>query len=1143
MAKKSELIIAKARRIVGDMWRHLGFIKYIIVTFVLLILASVIAVTIWARIKPIAEYRSSVEKLIESRLLVDDVQIKSVQWAFELSSLSIGIEATELSYKDLNRAIEGAVPSLKVLWTPWKLMLGSVAISVRADESTWQLGEKTSLQMPNAPRISILKNISQPTFLESRMDVYLRGEGLTVAVAAKNDSVVLLEAVKVRGAILGLKSHFDGQVSAHVRKSSDLGLLSGRLIVDWKGAFQYVDRSLVGISVDTAKIDFSDSNIDGWGLFKSPKEALHATFGIQLLVNDDGEFSTVDVKGGKFKFADLNFVFDGDQKNASGAAFKWVLENQQLNNNKLPFQILHQAKASGPIQAEGRVSLTNTWDFSSLWSLRANGINFKAVELGDQFDPRSEGKIVFNLAFDGGLEDEILSFTTFQLKLDAKEALLISKNKAFTKPVGQEAQIQFLADVQDDRLSIKPSFFEWADFKVDVKGQVEGLSQYLFHEKEADFQLEANTGKVDISRIAPLLNFLKQNPVPSGNLEFAAAVSGSLGKKSLAKQLEDKELAWRIDRLSLSAFKAGLDTGVWSSKLKDSGYYLDGVIHSDLSLRARGRGYLIQTSNVQADIDLTDAEFVWADEFRKLRGVAGKLKLGLVSVPNKIEFKSSRAVFLDTGINFSGVLNQGSRSRIALSFERPIDLAKWRGFFRAREDFPLQGTVESKLFLSLLTTPDQMDGGIDWRRVGLTGSLKFQNVSGLRGPLSSLDQASGDLSFSSGKVELTNLKTKIGSHEFLSNGFIQPVGQRGAISFYDLASAKQWNADLDIKAKNLDVFGVLKKIYPSLQRNKEQGANSLEPAQWLGAQEMSLLSTWPLLEKVNFKTRWRLDDLRAGPWMLSKVDAELSHLNDKLRFGVKKSNWKNGSNFSGSGVLDFKPKGGASSLPLSGTWNLGRAPLRDLLALWDLRETKVIEGLFSGSLVYAIEKSVSPQNQDVVRLNFDGQVSNADHAVMKIIKPQLETKLRELQVSQNCFAAKWGGKFSAWSAGGDALQIDQASWTSGTTKVDWSVKADQEEQASITGKWLPSATCLGVKAAKCWSAVALAESNLGHFVVRGPWDKLSLTWPKGGVDKVRDCINQAGGASPASASSKDVVSDTDIKKAADLKNYLKKNAN
>jgi len=1140
MPNRVQEILQKIQKGFYGVWRHLGLIKYLLVAVVLTLLAAIVSVSIWARVKPIGEYRAQVETELRKRLGVDELKIKGLHWAVDWSSFSIGVRAQDVEYRDEARAVEGAVPNLLVVWSPLKLLTGSLTVRLDFDKSTWQMGERDAPGRPVKPVVSRFRGMKQPTFWEKRVDVVFAGEDVSIAVAVKNNDVVWFDRVNLEASLEGLRSHFTGHANADFAKSSALGKLSGTLELDWRGVFQYVDHNLVGLSIDEAKVNFSKSTIDGWGLYKSEHDPLVADFGVQVLINEEGEFTTVDVKGGKLKFADLNFAFDGDQKNASGSAFKWILENQQLNREKLPFQIIHQAAATGRVQAEGRVALSKGWDFSAMWSLRANGINLKAIELAQQFNPRSEGVIVFNLAFDGGYEEATLHSSGFQMKIDAEKALLISKDKTFTKPAGQSAQVQVQADIVGDKLTLKPSFFEWADFRADLKGQVENISDYLLRDAESAYQLEAHTGKVDISRIAPLLSFLRQNPVPSGILEFAGSVSGTVGKKSWREQLESRELAWRVDRFSLLDFRAGMDTGMW--RPKEMGYYLDGILAADLSLRGRGRGYLVQSSNAQASVDVSDAEFVWADEFRKPAGVSGRLKLGLTSVPNRLEFKSSQLSLLDTTIDFSGVLNQGARSRIALSVQRPIDLSKWRASFRARPEVPLQGTVEPKLFLSLLTTPDQMDGGIDWRRVGVSGEMKFQNVRGLRGVLSEVDETSGTLRFAGGKIHSDRTSLRIGNHRLTVSGAMNPVGQRGEISFYDLAAAKRWDASLDIGAAKVHVAGLLKSLYPALKAGDQQRhSTSLAPSEWLDPPEIASLREWSLVKHVNLESRWNVKTLEIGAWTFHDANASLSSREGKVKYAVNRAKWLESSTVKGAGNWDLMPRGGAShGLPLSGTWTWNEAPIGEILSRWDVRDAKVLRGRFTGTQTYAVEKSSGVNDdRDFGKVNFDGTLRDADHSFLKLVRTSVDEVRRDLGLTGACFAPQWRGKFVAWTAGDAQLKVEDADWSGEGARLQWSMKALAGDPSVVVGYWTPTDACLGAPVAECWQSVRRAEPDLGRFVLNGKWDKLNLSWKQGVWAKVQECLR----ANVKTPEEKRAISANETQDAEALKTYLKKNVN
>lgn len=1138
-------IVEKLRKFLDGIWSHLGFIKYVLVALVLSALALTVSLIVWSRIRPISEYRSVIQAQLKKVLHADTLQIQGVDWAWHWQTLSIGIEGKDVVYKDDARHLEGAIPALKVMWSPLKIFLGSLSITAQIDESTWQIGGGGSSLAANLNQKPLLRGLTRPNFWQRRRDIHIEGEGLNVSAVIGPGNPVLFSDASLKSSLLGGHSYFDGSADAHISKSSELGSYDGRLELDWSGAFQFVDGALVGISVDHSRVDFSNSKINGWGILKEKEDPLKANFGIQMLVNDEGEFTTVDVKEGKLKFGDLNFAFDGDQKNASGAAFKWILENQQLNKNRLPFQILRQAKVSGPVQAEGRVSISKAWDFSALWSLRANGLNFKAAELKDQFDPHTEGMIVFNLAFDGGYESGMFHSSGFQLKLEGKDALLISKTKAFKKPMGQAAQLQILFDIADNVLTLKPSFFEWSNFRFDANGKIESLSEYLLRDREAPFQMEAHTSRLDISKLAPLLSFLKQNPVPSGILELSGAVSGSFSKKSLLQQFEDRELAWRIDQFSLSDFVAGIDSGALLAKEKDEGYSVDGVFKANLSARARGRGNLVQSSNVQADVNFTDAEIIWANQFRKPKGIAGRLKTSLNSVPNKVEFKSSRLTFLDNDIDFSGTLNQGSPSRIFLSLQKSIDLKQWRGFFRTRDDVFLQGMVRPQLYLSLLTAPDQMDSGIDWRRIGLAGTLSFKDLRGVLGTLSVFDNSSGLVKFSDGRVSLNNVSTSIANQRVTLNGFIKPLGQRGDVSFYDIAAAKEWDANLAVSSDKIDVptllrglrSGVLSKV------DGERSKNSLEPRTWLNADEIDGLRSWTLLDRLRLTSTWKARQLQLGPWTLANANGSLSLEDHKFKYTVLSATWKNNSHVSGSGIWEIKPRGSAvNGVSMMGTWKWNHAPLSDLLSMWDLRESKVLRGNFTGAWTYSVEKFSSSEDEknDRIKINLDGSVKDAQYMPLKFLETEVDQLSKSWGLAKSCMTSQWQGGFKAWSNGDGVLHVDEAKWKSGDSKVlsdlNWSSDESSSDRALIKGVWAPENACLGSHVASCWKS---AGPSLGAFVLSGGWDKLKFQWQTSSWDMLKNCLS----TQPSEQTIQEGSDVDDVKQQMQLKKYLQKNAN
>lgn len=1152
MRDRLQPILDKASGVALAAWGHLGLLKYLLVAVVLTVLALVVSLVIWSRVRPLSDYQTVIETQLQKQLHADVFKMKDVHWAWDWKTLSIGIQGRDVVYKDSARRIEGSIPKLKIFWTPVKLAVGSLSIVADVENSTWQVSTFAS-EPEGAPielRASVLKAAKQPSFWQRRWDFKVRGHKLNVAADVGPGIPLILSKADVEFSLMGLRSHFEGSLTAGIAKQSALGHVDGRLFLGWKGVFQYVDRALVGISVDEVRVDYSDSTIEGWGLHKQKHDPLHAIFGLQMLLDEEGEFSTVDIKEGQLKFADLDFVFYGDQKNASGAAWKWILKNQQFQRNKLPFQIIHPAKISGPVQAEGRVAVSKGWDFAAAWVLKANGLNFKAADLAEHFDPRSEGNVVLNLAFEGGYQREKLYSSGLQLKIDARDAHLVSRSRAFQKPQGQAAQIQLLFDVQNDLLTLKPSFVEWAKFRGDFSGRIESLSEYLLRDREAPFHLEARTSRLDIGKMAPFLGFLKQNPVPRGTLEFAGSLSGAFGKKSLAKQFTDREIAWRVDQLALSDFTAGADSGTWFADAKTKGTYVDGVVDLGLSLRARGRGSLVQSSNLQADINVTDAEFVLGDEFRKLRNVPAKLSVGLRSVPNRIEFRPSRLSFLDNDIDFSGDLNQGGRSKMALSFSRAIDLAKWRGFFRAREDIPLEGTVQPKLFLSLASPPQDMDSGIDWRRVGLAGTLQLKNLRGLLGPLSVVDRSSGDMLLGRGRITLKDLQTFVGTQKLKVSGNLEPVGQSGDVSFYDVALAKSWKADLQIAAAALDVGQLLRGLHPAMatQGNRERSPNSVEPRTWLNPEEIESFKAWPLLAKVQLESRWSVAALRFGSWNLKNFRGTVGIAQHKLRYSVAESAWNAGARLVGSGVMELKPRGRQQgTLPIAGTWNWERVPLAELLQAWDLRDAKVIKGIYSGSTTYALEKSSLKDTDDVTRINLDGQIKSANHhALAALLGKEVKKLPVALGVSRAaCEVSEWQGSLKAWANESGALHVDEAKWSqdgsAGSTRLTWQLMANQKDEADLRGQWLPGGACAAAAWQKC--AAQLSPENrkeMGRFVVKGPWDRLGFAWAGSAWRDVQNCQPAAEGATSVRQPSQ--ASDDGLSRD-ELKDYFKKNAN
>lgn len=1150
MKDRLQSLIQSSGDFFDKIWSHLGFIKYLLVAFVLSLLAIFVSLVIWSRVKPIGEYRTLIEKKLKSQIGVETFRSSQVSWAAHWQTLSFGIQLNDVVVSHKEKRIDGSIPKLRLLWMPVKVFLGSLSIRAEMDGSTWQYsGEmnKENTEEGVSANRALFKDYKIPNFWERRLDYRFVAKDTAVSMVVGPGVPILLSKSNVDLSLLGHRSYFKGTLSSLISKNSDLGELSGELKASFGGAFQYVEKMLAGISVDQVDLDFSDSVIDGWGLYKTKSDPLHAKFGIQMLVDEEGNLSTLDVKEGLLKFSDLDFIFDGDQKNASGSAFKWILKNQQLKDNKLPFQVLHQAKISGPIQAEGKVSVSSSWDLAAAWTLRANGLSFSALDLKDRLDPRTTGKVLFNLAFDGGYSRRQFYSSGFQLKIDAEEAHLISKTKAFVKPKGQPALLQILFDIRDNVLTLKPSVVNWTSFRSDFSGKIDNLTEYLLDDAQAPFALTAQINRLDISKIAPYLSFVKQNPVPKGTLEFAGAVSGVIGGSSFEDQINKNELAWRVDQLSLSDFMANVDSGIWLSEQKDKGTYLSGELSLSLNFKGRGRGALVQSSNLQGEFDVSQSEFVIGDFFRKTLGVPASFKVGLRSVPNKLEFYSSKVKFLDNEFDFSGELNQGSKSKIALSFSRPIDLAKWRGFFRARDNVPLEGSVSPKVYLTLASSVENMDRGIDWSRVGVSGDVIVTNLKGLTGAWQILDGTSGHVRLGRGKLELKNFLINIGGQKLKTNGEFYLPGNKLDLSFYDFVSNKEWKSRLVVESETLNLGKFLRNLSAigGASKTIEGEKNSDAAKEWIYKEEIKELANAPVLKKLSLELDVTSKTLVVGSWILRDAKGAVSVASNKIKYQVSKGLLSKGGIIFGSGVLDLQPKEAnfKNEVMLSGTWNFKNAAIVELYGHGLLAQSKLVSGQFSGVMTYA--KTLSSLGVDEhKKLSKEVYEGVLESATIKAITQLMASKIDNHQFlsGADCKVSEtYSGKYKSVVSEDGNLKVEVADWRSVDTKdkstLFWTLNYEADGFAKFEGNWIPSSRCLGTQLNECVQKARQnnAVKQVGGFNIKGPWEKLSFSWQPDAWDLIRDCKLQM----PTTV--KELSSEALDKE--NLKKYLQKNAN